>query len=885
MNFALRIYRWLVEAFPHEFKLAYGTEIVQLGEDVVEDVAKRHGTVGLVSLIADIAIRVPIEYLSEMRRDMLYSFRALRKSPGFALVSIISIGLAIGLAMTVYAGDLQLVFRDLPAAANAKELVMPEQPVSYYYVEQYREQRNLFAGVAAFQNDVPFNILFPGDTNAKPERVFGQLVSPDYFAVLGVEAQSGRVLSPSLDKPGGAPVVVISDAFWRNRLDSSPYAVGQSLRLNGQAATIVGITPKNFTGAASENQAELFVPTTVSATLLPELANDVLHQHRAKDFLAIMRMARGINIESAEAGLDAVTRGLDDQDTSAPVSTDKSRRVSLMPAGTMEPIPRDLRRAAIAFFVGLIGLIVALACTNLSNMLLARVANRRKELAIRLSVGASRFRLVRQMSSEGVLLSLLGGVAGFVLAYWLSDFISHLSPPTGSSAGPDVTLDWPAGLFSFALAVVSGIGLSLLPALHATKADLTPALKEGSALQLPGHRRLGLRNLLMLVQVAGSLALLLVTGFIVIGVDKVSTVHTKFDAQSMYLLSIDPLRDGYTPEKAQAFFEALPRRLAKVGVSSVAFTAQAPFSVGGKTIQLTTEDSRVQKPAVREQVGGGYFAALSQPMLAGREFRAGDERIPTDASKAGSLPVVLNESAARNFFADGNALGKHLSEEKYSYDVVGVVRDASGELARTHAVIYLPLTQRDFARPPAGGMTIMVRAELGTAPLSEIEREIAAIDPNLTVFNAQTLGKYLDRSRSELRFAVRTYGGIGLFGLVLAAVGLAGVTAYAVAQRRKEIGIRTAIGATKAQVLRLVLREATLLVGIGTILGLLGAVALAKAASAMTDILVDAFKVGTNDPRLLVGAPLLLATVAMLACYLPARRAAQIDPLKALREE
>jgi predicted permease len=886
MNLALRIYRWLAQAFPHEFKLAYGTEMVQLGEDVVADLARKHGTVGLLQLIADIAMRVPIEYLSEMRRDMLYSFRALRKSPGFALVSIISIGLAIGLAMTVYAGDLQLVFRDLPAAANAKELVMPEQPVSYYYVEQYREQPNLFAGVAALQNDVPFNIVFPGETNVKPERVFGQLVSPDYFAVLGVQAQSGRVLSPSLDKTGSAPVVVISDAFWRNRLDSSPYAVGQSLRLNGQTATIVGITPKNFSGAASENQAELFVPTTVPPALLPELANDVLHQPSAKNFLAIMRLARGINIESAEAGLDLVTRRLDDQDTAAPVRTDKSRQVRLMPAGTMEPIPRDLRRAAITFFVALIGLIVALACTNLSNMLLARAANRRKELAIRLSVGASRFRLIRQMISEGILLSLQGGVAGFVLAYWLSVLISRLSPPTASSAGPDVTLDWHAGVFSFALAIACGIGLSLLPALRATKADLTPALKEGSALELPAHRRLGLRNLLMLVQVAGSLALLLITGFLVIGVDKVSTVQTKFDAQSMYLLSIDPLRDGYTPERAQAFFERLPDRLeTKAGVSSVAITARAPFSVEGKTIQLTTEHSRVQRPAVSETVGAGYFRALSEPMLAGREFEAADERLQTDASKAGSLPVVLNGTAARNFFPDGNALGKHLKDDKYSYDVVGVVRDFGGGLSRTHGVIYLPLTERHFARPPAGGMTIMVRAERGTDRLSEIQREITAIDPNLTVFNAQTLSEYLDRSRSVLRFAVRTYGGIGLFGLVLAAIGLAGVTAYAVAQRRKEIGIRTAIGASKAQVLRLVLREATLLVGIGTILGLLGAVALAKAASAVTDILVDAFKLGTNDPRLLLGAPLLLATVAMLACYLPARRAAQIDPLKALREE
>jgi len=884
-GFALRVYRWLAEAFPHEFKLAYGTELTQVGEDVVEDIARRHGTAGLVRLIADIAARVPIEYLSEMQRDMRYSFRALLKSPGFALVSIISIGLAIGLAMTVYAGDLQLVFRDLPAATNVKQLVMPEQPVSYYYAEQYREQKNLFAGVAAFQSDVPFNIVLPGGANAKPERVFGQLVSPDYFAVLGVQAERGRVLSPALDRPGDAPTIVISDAFWRNRLDSSPDAVGQSIRLNGQTATIVGITPRGFAGAAAiQNEAEVFVPTTVRAALAPELANDVLHQRNAKSFLAIMRMAPGVDIESAEAGLDTVTHRLDEQDTAAPVRADKGGRVSLMPAGTMEPVPRDLRRAAIAFFAALMGLIVALACTNLSNMLLARAANRRKELAIRLSVGASRFRLVRQMMSEGILLSLLGGVAGFVLAYWFSVLASHLSPPTGGSAGPDMTLDWHAGVFSFTLAIVCGIGLSLLPALRATKADLTPALKEGSALQLPGHRRLGLRNGLMVIQVAGSLMLLLTTGFLVIGIDKASRVQTKFDPQSMYLLSIDPPRDGYTPEKTQAFFERLPERLKIVGgVQRVAFTAQAPFAVGGGTVQMSAQDSRVQTPVLVETVGAGYFAALSEPMLSGREFGAADERSKADA--ANSLPVILNESAARKFFADGNALGKHLQDGKHSYEVVGVVRDLSAGLTRARAMSYLPLTEHDFAQPPAGGVTIMVRAEPGSDALTGIQREISAMGPNLTIFNAQTLGEYIARSRSELRFAVRTYGGVGLFGLVLAAIGLAGVTAYAVAQRRKEIGIRTAIGASKAQVLRLVLREGTFLIGIGTVLGFLGAIALAKAAAAMADVLVDAFRLGTNDPRLLVGAPLLLATVAMVACYLPARRAVQIDPLKALREE
>jgi macrolide transport system ATP-binding/permease protein len=896
MNFAWRIYRRLAQAFPHEFKLAYGPEVLQLGEDVVEEIAKRHGAAGLIRLIADIAIRIPLEYLSEMRGDMRYAWRALTKSPGFALVGIISMGLGIGLSTNVYSSKWALLFRDLPAVANAKRLVMPERPVSYYYIEQFREQKNLFAGVAALQTGIPFNVTFQGDLNAKPERVFGQLVSPDYFSVLGVQPQRGRVLSAELDKPGDAPVVVISDRFWRNRLNSSPNAVGQSLRLNGQIATIVGITPKNFNGALSMNPAELFVPVTVPAALAPELANDVLHQRNAKEFLAMMCLVPGVTIDSAEAGLEAITRRLDEQDPSLPARIDKGRRVTLLSAGARVPMSRELRPVLAGFFIALMGLVTTLACMNLANMLIARGANRRKEFAIRLAVGASRFRLIRQMMSEGILLSLLGGVAGFALACGLSVLNSHFTPPMAVPIESDFSLDWRAGVFAFGLALVCGVGFSLAPALQATKADLTPALKEGSLLRLPGYRRFGLRNLLMVAQVAASLMLLLTTGLLVIGISKESNVQTKFDANTMYLLSIDPVRGGYAPEKAQALFKKLPERLKTAGpVRSIALAAQAPFSVETRdrdpgdegTTELTVEDSPDSSrvlPSVEETVGAGYFATLSEPMLAGREFEERDQW-SQEGAKTFSLSAVLNETAERRLFGNESAIGKRVRGGKQSYEVVGVVRDLKNGMGISQSVIYLPLTPRDFARPPAGGITILVRSDAGADALSSIRDEIASIDPGLNIFHVQTLSDYLDRSRSSTRFAVQTYGGIGVFGLVLAAIGLAGITAYAVAQRRKEIAIRTALGATRAQVLRLVLREGTVLVSVGTVLGFLGAMAMAKVLSALTNIFVEAFKVGTDDPRLLIGAPVLLAAVTMLACYVPARRSAQIDPLKALREE
>ncbi|HEX3683992.1 MAG TPA: ADOP family duplicated permease [Bryobacteraceae bacterium] len=897
MNFAWRIYRWLAQAFPHEFNLAYGEEVMQLGEDVVREIAKRHGAAGLIRLIADIAIRVPLEYLSEMRRDMRYAWRALLKSPGFALVGIVSMGIGMGLTTNVYSSKWALLTRELPAAANAKRLVMPEKPVSYYYIERYRDQKSLFAGVAALQTGVPFNVTFGGDTNAKTERVFGQLVSPDYFSVLGVEPQRGRLLSAGLDKPGDAPVVVISDRFWRNRLNSSPNAVGQTLRVNGRPATIVGITPKNFNGALFMNPAELFVPLTAPAALAPELANDVLHRRDAKEFVALMGLAPGVTIGSAEAALDGITRRLDEQDPAA-ARADKAKRVTLLPAGVMVPLPENLRRMVMGFFAALMALVMAIVCMNLANMLLARGANRRKEFAIRLAVGASRFRLIRQIVSEGMLPSLLGGAAGLALAYWLSVLNSHLNLPAVVPVESDFSLDWHTAVFVFAVATVCGIGFSLAPALQVTKADVAPVLKEGSALQLPGHHRFGMRNLLIVAQVAGSLMLLLITGFLVIGITKVATIRTKFDPNTMYLLSIDPVRDGYAPESAQALFEKLPERLKAAGVRSMALAGQMPFSIEDEdgAVRVTAEDargaSRVQISAIKETVGAGYFAVLREPMLAGREFDERDQRMAArdDAAAAGgrnavALPVILNESAARGFFGNGNAIGRRIRDEKQSYEVAGVVPDLKDGSGVIYSIIYLPLTRRDFTHPPAGGITIIVRSNARANALSGMRSVLASMDPNLILFNVQTLNEYLDRCRYATRSAVRTYGGIGVFGLVLSAIGLAGVTGYAVAQRRREVGIRMALGARKAQVLRLVLREGAALVTVGTVLGFLGTIALARILSALTNMFAESLTVGSDEPRLLVGAPLLLATLAMLACYVPARRSAKIDPLTVLRQE
>lgn len=895
MDIAWPIYRRLAAAFPHEFKLAFGDEMMQAGEDAITDIAKRHGALGLVRLIADLLLRLPIEYLNEMRRDLPYAARTLMKSRGYAVVGIVSMGLGIGLTTNIYNSAWAVLTRTLPGVTGAEQLMTAQNPASYPYFEHYREQKNLFAGVAAVMNPVEFSVDLER-RNSKPERVYGQLVSPDYFSVLGMDAQRGRLLSADLDKTDTAPSVVISDRYWRSRLNEDPNAIGQTIHLNGQSATIVGITPRKFDGALTANPAELFVPTTAPATLAPELRNDVLHNRSAKEFQLLLRLSPGITIDSAEAALDGVTRRLDKDDPLALPQQDKAKRVVLLAAGTRVPIPGELRPKVLGFYIALMAIITAIACLNLATMVLARAANRRKELAIRLGVGASRFRLIRQMITEGILLSLFGGGAGFAMAYGLWAVTAHTRLPAGSPISPDTALDWHTAIFAFVLAIVCGIGFSILPALQATKTDIAPALKDGAALQLSGHRRFGLRNLAMGAQVAGSLLLLLVTGFLVLGIMNGNSIHTNFNQKTMVFLFVDPVRDGYTPDKAQAFFEKLPERLrSAAAVTSFALAAQPPYLPGDDpNFHLTVDNPRasspVQKQVLKQTIGVGYFDVLGEPILAGREFDEHDQRVDADAiigsgASVPVLPLVLNEKAASSLFGKDNPIGKHLRGDRSTYEVVGLVpnmKDASGE---TQAIAYGPLTRHDFVQPPGGGITIVARGHSAVDALGGVRSVVASMDPNLTLFNVQTLSEYLELIRSAMRSALRTFGGIGVFGLLLSAIGLAGVTGCAVAQRRKEIGIRMALGAPHSQVLGLVLREGATLIAVGMVIGFLGAVAVAKALTAITTAFSDAFTVGVDDPRLLIGAPLLLAALALLACYIPARRAAKIDPLEALRQE
>jgi predicted permease len=866
IRLCLAVYRRLARAFPHEFQIVYGADVVQLGEDSIEEIARNHGVLGLVRLVADLAWRVPAEYLSEIRQDVAYAIRMLLQSPGLAVAAVLSLGIGIGVPTAGFSEINAFFLRDMPGAKDPKRL-LTTQGTSYVHFERYRDHRELFSGVTAYVESVPFKF--------EHERVFGHLVSPEYFDVIGVHA------------PGDG--VVISDRFWRTRFNSAPDAVGRTIRLNGHPVTIAEIGPKDFLGAKPVLPADLFVPVSMQAELAPELGENALHRSDLKAFTVLMRLQPGVTEKAANAAADTIARQLDDEKSGAD-RNQKGQRVRLLAGGGVMPGAPDFLPVIFGFLGTLMALILGIACTNLANMLLARGAGRRKEIAIRLAVGASRFRLIRQLLTESVLLALGGGVAGFAFAYWLMSAATAMYRkfPTPMPVDLDVRPDLTVLVFTFVLAVIAAVGFGLAPALAATKPDVGPALKEGAVTQLRGYRRFGLRNLLMVYQVAGSLMVLIITGFLVLGWSTRTRADATFDSSNLYLLSIDPVRDGYSPTQTAALFEKLRDRLQGApAVESAAFTDVPPgdvFALGTTTFTVPAaggEPAKVVKSVKKDIVGANYFAALRVKVLEGREFSARDEEDVSNAAQ----PAVISKIAAEEMFGSSDPIGRRIVCDNQAFDVAGVAPDLQGSSfgVKPPPAVFVPLTKRAYSRPPPGGMTLMVRAGAGNDAINEIRHEIAAIDPNLSVFNVRTMTEYLDQSNDLIRWTSMVYGGIGVFGLILASVGLAGVTAYSVAQRRKEIGIRMALGARPGQVLRLVMKEGATLVIVGSALGFLGAWAIGRMLSALSPEMGQSLH--AKQPVLMIGAPLLLAGLAMLACYFPARRSTRVDPLTALRQE
>ena len=478
----LRLYRGMASAFPDEFQNVYGEEMLQAGEDAIEPVWRRHGALGLARLLLDIAIRLPIEHFAEWRKDVRYALRSLAGSPGFTAVALVSLTLGICIATCAYS-EMNGLLRDQPGVQNPDQLVALQSPVSYPAYKQIRELNDLFSGTFAYVAPVPFDVSVGTSPSASfggpTERTWGQLVTPSYFSTLGVRPLLGRFFDPADEQAGRAPAVVISHRFWADRLGSDPSIVGKTLRIGGYASTVIGVGPDEFRGASPAIfPADVWLPVAVDARLAPELADHALERSDLTMFQVVGRLRPGIAEERAKLELDAADRRL--AESYGELDRDQqAKHVELLQGGKIIPVhKRDLPFFR-DFFMILGGLVLLIACANVANMMLARAAGRRREISVRLALGAGRGRLMRQLLTESMLLAAGAAVPAFLLSCWLMRLASRMKMPLPIPMTLDLTPDWRALLFTFVLTALTGLGFGLAPALQATRTDLVTALKEG----------------------------------------------------------------------------------------------------------------------------------------------------------------------------------------------------------------------------------------------------------------------------------------------------------------------------------------------------------------------------------------------------------------------
>jgi macrolide transport system ATP-binding/permease protein len=828
-----------------------------------------------------------MSFLTEIRQDVLYALRVLAKSPGFASVAVLSVAIGIGICSAVRSEIQAIVGRPAGLPDPGALATFRWSTVSYPYFERYRAQRQIVSAATALLGPVPFAVALAPDKTARAARFYGHLVSPEYFSTLGVTPAAGRSFSLETEKPGMPPEVVVSERFWRTQLGADPQAIGRMLRLNGRPATIVGIGPRGFLGIWPGSPADLFMPVTCGVTVAPELAGDPLNDPGREIFRVVFRLTPGTTLLRAEAALNAVTRNFDRE---RGLNLVHDRVMQLMPAGTVMYATPEQRRFTSTFNMVLWALVLALVCANLANLLLARGGERRREIAIRLSMGASRSRLVRQLLTESAILSLIGGAIGVVLGYGFMRVLSSLPAPLPIPVELHPRLDLQTLGWTLAVSLATGMVFGLAPAAAAARTDAGQALKEGAQTRLRGHGKFGLRNLFVVSQVAVSLMLVLVTGLVASAFLLATRASPGFEMAGISFVSLDPARDGYPARDAARLLEALPAELSRIrGVAVASVSGAAPFawfSASPQARQVSSSGGEGQiQTVVAERVGANYFAALGAPLLGGREFDERDQR--NTENHGGPMPAILNQTAAQALFGSENPIGRRIQEGETSYAVVGLARDGQPPFLRSKpaSTMFLPFTAAEFRKKPAQGITVLLRGASGRDVLAAVREGLASLHPGLTIFNARTLEEDFNDRRSFFEWQSTIFVILGGFALLLACIGLGGVTAYTVARRHKEIGIRMALGARGSQVQKLVLREGAALLSVGLALGFGGAFALWRLLTAYSDMLARTFDRPVSGPLLMMATPLILASLTMLACYLPARRASQIEPIAALRQE
>jgi macrolide transport system ATP-binding/permease protein len=845
--------------------------------------------------------RTPAKHFSDLGQDIRYSFRQLAHSPGFTAVALISLSLGICIATCALSEMNGMVLRSVPGVENPSDLAALQLPTSYPSYKHYRDNTAAFSSAMAYVAPVPFAVSLGNAT----ERKWGQLVTPSYFSTLGVHPQLGHFFDMEDEPPGGAPRVVVSYRFWEQHLASAATVIGTTLRINSQLATVIGVGPKDFLGASPLlAAADLWMPISSRGSFTPELADNALERRDRAMFRIVGRLKPGVTMTGAEAELDTEAQQLE-QDNGDPNRNRKGRRITLVEGGKLLPLRKQDLPFFTSFLTIMASLVMLIACANVANLMFARAAARSKEIAIRLSLGARRSRIVRQLLTESMILSAGAAIPGYLASVWLMGLSSQMKMPLTIPVSFDFRPDWRVLLFTTALTALTGLACGLLPALQATRLDLNPALKEGGSVAISGHRRFTVRNLLMVSQLAGSLTLLAVLGILAFGIQTTLGVQSGFDPKNLYLISLDPIRDGSSPEQAATFLQKLVERIkAQPSVLAASLTESVPVSLGGLSASISTPngESNLTLNAVRHVVGKDYFETTGIKVLSGRSFRSEDDAAAT---------IVVSRELESRLWNHASGLGRGIETGNgeivpakvlpgtYDYRaragesgrnlfrVVGVVSDVAEGLivGKPRPAVYSLLRLADYSQPAPEGLTLIIRGVPGADIIRTVTEEIRAIDPNIKPFNPRSMTDQIGRFMAPLQGASWTYGLIGIFGLVLASVGLAGMTAYSVAQRAREIGIRVALGAQSKDVVRLVMGEGLVLIAAGTALGLLGAWAGGRLLSAMNSSVGQVTSTSTSNPIVLLGSTCLLAALALFACYLPARKSLNIDPAVTLRQD
>jgi predicted permease len=822
-------------------------------------------------------LRLHVRSLEMITHDLRYGWRMMLRQPGFTAAAVLTLGLGIGANVTMFSWVDATLRRQLNGVADADRFVALNNTtrtrndisLSYPDFVDYRNRRPDSIDDLIAYTLAPMN-LRDNSAGAEPLRVFGQIVSGNYFDVLGIRAPLGRTFSPEEDRtPNAHPVVVFSHNFWQRRFGGDPSIVGRTVTLNGRAFTVIGVGPAGFRGTEPYLNLDLWVPMMMHGAVMT--AGDRIAVRGSHWLEAMVKLKPGATIARAQADLDVLAR-----DLAAAYPDDRGFGVELYEMWRA-PSSGGARVAGVmAVQLGVAVVVLLIACANVANLLLARAATRQRETAVRLTLGASRARVVRQLLTESTLLALAGGVAGTALAYWTADLIQWFIPPAPLPIEINPAIGRSVLVFAIALTTLSVLFFGLVPALQGSSSSVVTSLKESAAAVTASPRRARVRKMLVVAQVALSLVLLVSAGLFLRSLQNAQALDPGFSTRNGLLASVDLLPAGYDTPRGRVFFETQLSRVRELpGVEAATLTQRMPLGFGGTSDVAGSIDGYTPAPNEEiilyfNRVGSDYLKTMGIGVLAGRDFTDRDTGDRSDV-------VIVNETAARRYFAGRNAIGGRIRIGQRTMEIVGVARDGkySNIMESPRPFMYLPVQQwyradTVLAVKTAGNPTAIVPA---------VQQVLRSMDTNIPLFDIRTVTDHLAIALFVQRMVASLLGVFGLIALVLATVGLYGVIAGIVTQRTPEIGMRVALGATHGDIVSLILRQGLAMTGLGVAIGLGGAFAVTRLFKSLL------LGVSTTDIVTFGATTALLVAVTLVATYLPARRAASVDPLAALRYE